>query len=108
MNGGSRPSIPAAKDGIVPWRRSVYARLHGKAKSRILNRRGSPLGRPLVSDDLSSCEISATGGRRSFARRTRSTFPRSPERRALRGSAKPVRSRRRQLQTPDWRRTDLK
>ncbi len=39
----------------------------GTAVTRILNRRGSPPGRPLVSDDLSPAEISATGGRQGFA-----------------------------------------
>lgn len=39
----------------------------GAAAVRILNRRGSPQGRPLVSDDLSPAEISATGGRQGFA-----------------------------------------
>ena len=32
MNGGSRPTIPAAKDGIGPESRSACARLTGKAK----------------------------------------------------------------------------
>ena len=35
---------------------------------RIFNRRDFPLGRSLVSDDLSSDEISATGSHQSFAR----------------------------------------